>query len=340
MHDVNAVISAIATHIPRGRLTNEELSARPGGWPVEQIYEKTGIRCRPIAEPGECASDLAHSAALRLIESKRLDPESIDAVLFCTQSPDYVLPPSACILQHRLGLPRRILALDYNLGCSGYVAGLALAKGLVESRQARRVLLLTGDTYSKFIHPEDRSVCTLFGDGASATVVSAEQSTDRGVGATVFGTDGRGAPQLIVPAGGARCPRSPETALVVKDSDGNERSSDNLYMNGREVFRFAITTVPTCVEELMAKAGWDRDSTDFLVLHQANKFMVSELTRKLGWPADKVPLYVENLGNTVSSTIPFLLEKMIEEGEVVPGTRLLLVGFGVGYSWAGAAVTW
>ena len=145
---------------------------------------------------------------------------------------------------------------------------------------------------------------------------------------------------MIVPAGGARCPRSPETALVVKDSDGNERSSDNLYMNGREVFRFAITTVPTCVEELMAKAGWDRDSTDFLVLHQANKFMVSELTRKLGWPADKVPLYVENLGNTVSSTIPFLLEKMIEEGEVVPGTRLLLVGFGVGYSWAGAAVTW
>jgi 3-oxoacyl-[acyl-carrier-protein] synthase-3 len=206
-----ATILAIATHVPDAILANDELATRPGGWPAEQILEKTGIRERHIAAPGECASDLAFLAAKKLIDSGRLDPSSIDVLLFCTQAPDYFLPTSACILQERLGLPRTVLALDYNLGCSGYVVGLALARGMIESGQARRVLLLTGDTYSKFIHPGDRSVCTLFGDGAAATVVG-ECPEGSGIGCTLFGTDGRGATQLIVPvacAGRAHRKRRP-----------------------------------------------------------------------------------------------------------------------------------
>lgn len=335
-----AVLRAIATHLPAAVLTNDELAARLGVWTSAQILEKTGIRERHIAAPEETASDLAFAAARKLIDSGRLDPASVDALLFCTQAPDHLLPTTACLLQERLGLPRTILALDYNLGCSGYVAGLALAKGLIESGLARTVLLLTADTYSKFIHPQDRSVCTLFGDGAAATVISAGDAPGAGLGAFLFGTDGRGGNQLIVPTGGARRPRTPESAVTTTDADGNTRSADNLYMNGREIFRFAITTVPRTVTQLLEKAGLTPAAVDYLVLHQANRYMMDELVRKMQWPPEKAPMRVENLGNTVSSTIPFVLEEMAADGRLTTGKRLLLVGFGVGYSWAGCDLTW
>lgn len=335
-----AVIQSLATHLPAAVLSNDDLAARLGVWTSAQILEKTGIRERRVAAPDETAADLAFAAARKLIDSGRLNPASVDALLFCTQAPDHFLPTTACLLQERLGLPRTILALDYNLGCSGYVAGLALAKGLIESGLARTVLLLTADTYSKFIHPQDRSVCTLFGDGAAATVLAASDAPGAGLGAFLFGTDGRGGSQLIVPTGGARRPRTPESAVPATDADGNTRSADNLYMNGREIFRFAITTVPRTVTQLMEKAGLTPATVDHLVLHQANRFMMDELVRKMQWPPEKAPMRVENLGNTVSSTIPFVLEEMAADGRLTPGKRLLLVGFGVGYSWAGCDLTW
>ena len=335
-----AIIQSIATHVPEGVLTNEELAERFGNWTASEIFEKTGMLERHIAAPGECASDLAFAAARKLIEGGRLTPSSVDALLFCTQSPDYFLPTTACVLQERIGLPKKILALDFNLGCSGYVVGLSLAKGLIESGQVNSVLLLTADTYSKFIHPMDRSARTLFGDGASATFLEASDVDSGGLDAFVFGTDGKGAGELIVPAGGCRTPRSPETATVKADADGNLRSGDHLYMNGREIFRFAITTVPKTVNDLMRKSGMTRDSVDYLLLHQANRYMVDELARKMQWPKQKVPVEVEHLGNTVSSTIPFLLEKMVQDRRLTAGKKVLLVGFGVGYSWAGCSVVW
>jgi len=334
-----AIISAVASHTPERVLTNDELAARPGGYSADQIFEKTGIRERRIAADDECASDLAVAAAEKLFASGRATPDEVDYLLFCTQSPDYFLPATACVIQDRLGLPRSCGAIDFNQGCSGFVVGLSLAKGLIASGQARCVLLLTGDTYSKFIHPGDRSVCTVFGDGAAATVVRAHEGPG-GLGEFVFGTDGRGARQLMVPAGGLRQPRSEETAIAEEDSDGNVRSRDNLYMNGREIFRFAITAAPKSIRALLAKQEWSTDELDHMVLHQANRFMLDELVKRLKTAPEKVPYEFEDRGNTVSSTIPIVLERLIEGGRLRPGAKLLLCGFGVGYSWAGCTVEW
>ncbi|MCX7001899.1 MAG: ketoacyl-ACP synthase III [bacterium] len=335
-----ATIQSIATHVPEAVLTNDELAGRFGNWTASEVFKKTGICERHIAAFGECASDLALAAAKKLIDSQRLNPCAVDALLFCTQAPDYILPTTACLLQDRLGLPKSILALDFNLGCSGYIVGLSLAKGLIESGQVRTVLLLTADTYSKFIHPMDRSVCTLFGDGASATVITATDDQSKGLQTFLFGTDGKGAKELIVPAGGCRTPRSSQTAIPMTDADGNIRTANNLYMNGREVFRFAITTVPKTVAQLMENDGLSKEMVDYLVLHQANRYMIEELIRKMQWPSTKVPMHIEGIGNTVSSSIPFMLEQMLTDGRLTPGKKILLVGFGVGYSWAGCSVVW
>ena len=335
-----ATVRDVASHLPAGRLTNEALAARQGAYSAEQIYEKTGIVERPAAAPEECASDLAVEAAKALFAKTGVGPGEIDYVLFCTQSPDYFLPASACLIQEKLGLPRSCGAIDFNQGCSGYVYGLSLAKGLIESGQVKRLLLLTGDTYTKYIHPLDRSVCTLFGDGATATLVEAREQGAGGLGAFVFGTDGRGADKLIVPAGAFRSPKTAATSVEETDADGNVRSPENLYMNGRDVFRFAISTVPRSFRGLLEAAGWTADDVDFLLLHQANRFMLDELVARLKFPKEKTPYRFEMLGNTVSSTIPLVLEELVTQGRLTPGARLAMLGFGVGYSWAGCTLEW
>lgn len=333
-----ARIAAIASHLPTEVLENEALAALYPEWPAEKIMAKTGIQRRHVAGAGETAADLAFAAARRLFDRGDCTPEQIDFILLCTQAPDYVLPTTACLLQHRLGIPRSAGALDFNLGCSGFVYGLSLAKGLIESGAAQRVLLLTADTYSKYIHPLDKSVRTLFGDGAAATLVTlANESESGSIGPFVFGTDGRGAGNLIVEAGGFRLPISEETGLEAADESGNVRSRENLYMNGAEVMAFSLTEVPKAVDELLARMGAQREEIDLFVLHQANRFMLDALRKKLRVPAERLPVHVENCGNTVSSTIPITLEALKAEGRLTPGTRTMLVGFGVGYSWAAAA---
>jgi 3-oxoacyl-[acyl-carrier-protein] synthase-3 len=335
-----AVIIDIATDVPAKVVSNADLESRNIGWTAEQIQAKTGIAERRVAADGECSSDLAVRAAEKLFKKGRVKPEQIDFLLFCTQSPDYFLPSTACMLQDRLGLSLNCGAFDYNLGCSGYVVGLSLAKALIESEQARCVLLLTGETYSKFIHPQDRSVCTLFGDGASATAVQADPSAPAGLDQFVFGTDGRGWRTLIVPAGGMRLPRSTQTAQESMDEDGITRSQDNLHMNGKEIFRFALQVVPKTVQRLLDVANVAKEDIDFLVLHQANRFMLDELNKRLRLPIEKVPYEFADVGNTVSATIPIVLERMVDHQRLQRGHRLLLVGFGVGYSWAGGIITW
>lgn len=339
MDRARAVIQRVVSHTPERVLTNEELAARPGAFSAEEIFAKTGIRERRIAAEDQCASDLAAAAAERLFASGAAEPGDIDYLLFCTQSPDYFLPATACTLQQRLGIPRTAGALDFNQGHSGYVFGLSLAKGLIESGQANRILLLTGETYSKFIHPLDRSVSTVFGDAASATVVRNQQGA-AGMSNFVFGTDGRGAKQLLVPAGGMRKPRSAETAEEKTDADGNVRSEENLYMNGREIFRFAISAAPRVVRNLIERSGWTVDEIDHIVLHQPNRFILDELVKRLKVPAEKVPYCFEHVGNTVSSTIPIVLEHLVAEGRLRSGDKLVLCGYGVGYSWAGCTLEW
>jgi len=334
-----AAIREIAYILPEHRLTNEELASLYPEWPAAKIEEKLGIVERHVARDAECASDLAFAAAQQLFGSGACDPRHIDFVLLCTQSPDYLLPTTACLLQHRLNIPTTAGALDINLGCSGYVYGLGLAKGLIETKQARAVLLITAETYSKFIHPGDKSVRTLFGDGAAATLICSIDSTEDMIGPFVYGTDGAGAGNLIVPTGGMRASVVPD-AEVVEDESGNYRTVNNLYMNGPEIFNFTLRVVPKAIEQVLCESGKNIDDIDLFVFHQANKYMLDYLRRKLALPAEKFVVAMTHCGNTVSSSIPIALAITKQQGKLLPGMTLMLVGFGVGYSWGATIVKW
>lgn len=336
---LRAEIQCIEVYFPKEVLGNDELALQYTGWTASQIEEKTGIKSRHIAGESECSSDMATAAATRLFESGCIAPEQIDYVLLCTQSPDYLLPTTACLVQNRLGLRTDCGALDFNLGCSGFVYGLGLAKGLIETEQAENVLLITAETYSKFIHPGDKSVRTLFGDAAAATLIRGVQSDREKIGPFVYGTDGRGATNLIVPTGGLRSPHIAK-AETTEDESGNKRTINNLYMNGAEIFTFTLRAVPEAVNKLLVRSGRKLEDIDLFLFHQANRFMLDHLRRKLRIPEEKLPIRMEHCGNTVSSTIPILLKDLADSGKISKGQRLMLLGFGVGYSWAGSIVNW
>ena len=340
---MKAQIQGIEYFLPKGVLTNAELAGQFTDWTAEKIEGKTGIRVRHVAAPGECSSDLGVAAAQRLFSSGEVKPQEVDFLLFCTQSPDYFLPTTACLIQHRLGIPTSAGALDFNLGCSGFVYGLSLAKGLVETGQARKVLLITAETYSKFIHPGDKSVRTLFGDAGAATLLhsveSNTQEQSEWIGPFVFGTDGRGANNLIVPAGG--CRRAPmQNPETLADDQGNVRTVNHLFMDGPEIFNFTLQAVPDAVRKLLAQAGKRPEDIDLFVFHQANGFMLEHLRKKLKIPAERFLVAMADCGNTVSCTIPIALKQAVDDGRLRSGQIVMLVGFGVGYSWSAALVRW
>lgn len=324
----------IAGYLPEQILSNDDLARLYPDWPAEKIFSKTGIKERHIADASQTASDLAYKAAQKLFLQGIVDVGDVDFIILCTQAPDYVLPTTACLLQNRLGISRGAGAVDINLGCSGFVYGLSLAKGLIESGSAKCVLLLTADTYSKYINPLDKSVRTLFGDGATASVIGLNEADGASIGPFVFGSDGSGGKNLIVEAGGFRSPRSEDSAQEFTDSSGNIRSLDNLYMDGAEVLTFSLQEVPKAINALLKKMELSKEEVDHFVLHQANKFMLEALRKKLGVPPEKLPILMERCGNTVSSTIPLALIAMRESGKLKAGEKVVLAGFGVGYSWA------
>ena len=337
---MHASVSAIEYYLPEKTVSTEDLAAEFPEWTVAKIDQKTGIRDRHIAAQGECSSDLGVAAAKKLFESGACQPGEIDYLLFCTQSPDYFLPTTACLIQDRLGIPTTAGALDFNLGCSGFVYGLGLAEGLISSGQATRLLLLTAETYSKFLHIGDRSARTIFGDAGAATLLVACKAEVPLIGPFVYGTDGRGGPNLVVPSGGMRLPRTAESGVPFEDASGNVRSQDNLYMNGAEIFTFTLDAVPESVEALLKKAGLALADIDLFAFHQANKYMLEHLRKRLKIAPEKFQLTMGHCGNTVSSTIPIALKHAVLEGRLHPGDLVMLVGFGVGYSWGAALVRW
>ena len=336
----HGAIAAIDFYLPEQALTTADLSAEFPEWPVEKIEKKTGIHVRHIARAEECSSDLAVEAACKLFSSGACRPDEIDYLLLCTQSPDYFLPTTACLVQDRLGIPTRAGALDFNLGCSGYVYGLGLAEGLIATGQAETVLLLTAETYSKFLHPKDRSVRTIFGDAAAVTLIRAVDADSPSMGPFVYGTDGRGGSNLIVRTGAARKARTGETATAAEDQSGNIRTEDNLFMDGAEIFNFTIEAVPEAVQTLLGKAGLTVEQVDLFVFHQANLYMLEHLRKRMHLPAEKFVLSMAQCGNTVSSTIPIALRTAQQESRLQKGMQVMLVGFGVGYSWGATLVRW
>jgi len=277
MKQAVAEIQSIACYLPDRLLENAELIEHFSHWTAEKITRKLGIENRPIAADGETATDMAVIAAKTLLENGSCEHKEIDFVLLCTQSPDYFLPTSACIIHEQLGLPKACGALDFNLGCSGYVYGLSLAKGLIETGAAKNVLFITSETYSKFINVKDRVSRPLFGDGAAATLVTAKSAEEEPIGPFVFGTDGSGAELLIVPAGGLRLPSSEETVVEQSDGKGSVRSLNQLKMHGPGIFSFAVNRVPPMVDELLQKSGKSREDIGCYIFHQ---------------PVKPVPVYV------------------------------------------------
>jgi 3-oxoacyl-[acyl-carrier-protein] synthase-3 len=334
-----AAIKAIEYHLPEAVLDNRALAAEFADWSADKIEAKTGIRVRHVARADECASDLGVLAARKLLATGICSATDVDFLLFCTQGPDYLLPTSACLMQSRLGLRESCGALDFNLGCSGFVYGLGLAKGLIESGQARQVLLITADTYTKFIHPQDRSVRTLFGDAAAATLIGAVTSPEEQLGPFIYGTDGTGAANLIIPTGGLR-KQVVENAELEVDSGGNKRTVNNLYMNGPEIFNFTLRVVPRTISELLRVAGKKPEDIDYFVFHQANEYMLEHLRKKLLIPTEKFSISLRDCGNTVSCSIPIALRSLENEARLKPGALIMLVGFGVGYSWGAALARW
>lgn len=326
-----AFIKAISYYLPERIVSNEELVADFPEWTVEKIVDKVGVRQRHIAGD-DTISDMAVKASEKLFsENPEIDRKSVDFVLVCTQSPDYFLPSTACLVQTRLGLTTKCGAFDFNLGCSGYEYGLAVAKGFIESGIAKNILLITSEAYNKHLHPRDKGNRTIFGDAASATIVSDSGFAE--IGDFILGTDGHGAENLIVRTGGMAHPDKAND--IVFDEDGNPHSSDYLYMNGGEIFSFTLMTVPKMVKQTLEKNNLMKDDINLFVFHQANMFMLNHLRKKLKIDEDKFFLNMENIGNTVSSTIPIALADAKTHGKLIG--NVLIAGFGVGLSW-GATV--
>lgn len=334
MTKMKAFINGIEYYLPEKVVTNEDIVSDFPEWSVEKITTKVGVNKRHVVSDNETACDLAIKAAESLFAKGAIEKEKIDYILFCTQSADYKLPTSACIIQHRLGLKKCIGALDFNLGCSGYVYGLSLAKGLLTAGIAENVLLLTAETYSKYLHPRDKGNRTIFGDAGTATVVSTSGFAE--IGNFSLGTDGSGAENLIVKTTGARCPELANDLCF--DDNGNPVSSDYLYMNGSEIFTFTLDNVPPLINDTLLKNNLPKEEIGMFVLHQANKYMLDYLRKKSKIEKDKFYYALSDFGNTVSNTIPIALVEAMKDGSIHNSMNVLIAGFGVGYSWGGCCL--
>ncbi|MCI9607831.1 MAG: ketoacyl-ACP synthase III [Muribaculaceae bacterium] len=320
-------IKAISYYLPSTVKTNDDLVKEFPEWTVEKIASKVGVNSRHLAG-SESISDMATAAALNLFqENPRISREDIDFVILCTQSPDYILPPTACIVQANLSLSTNCGAFDFNLGCSGYEYGLAVAKGLVDTGIAKNVLFITSESYNKHIHPKDKGNKTIFGDAATATLISTDGFAK--IGDFVLGTDGKGAENLIVRTGGSLIPHKLEDTRF--DDNGNPISSDHLFMNGGEIFNFTLRVVPSMVRDTLSKNKLSKEDINLYVFHQANTFMLNHLRKFLRIDPDKFFINMENIGNTVSSTIPIALADAKSMGKL--HGKVLIAGFGVGLSW-------
>ncbi len=329
----SAKIRAIDYHIPEAYISNEQLASEIPNWSAEKVNKKTGISRRYIAEHDECSSDLGVLAVESLFANGSCHPDNIDFILFCTQTPDYFLPTTACIIQDRLGINTRAGAMDFNLGCSGYIYGLGIAKGLIETGQSDGVLLITSETYSKLIHPQDGGVRSLFSDGAAATFISsAAQKTDKpSIGPFVYGTDGSGAKNLIVSDGAFR--NRTGAATMSHPIEGQF-----LTMNGSEIFKFSLEVVPGIVDAILSQSSLKMDDIDLFVFHQANKFMLDHLRKKIQIPEEKFFVNYQKVGNLVSASIPVALKDAIDQNILQKGMTCVAVGFGVGYSWGATVI--
>ncbi|MFH1386135.1 MAG: ketoacyl-ACP synthase III [bacterium] len=313
-------IQAIEYYLPEKTEDGKVLKNDNPDWRIDDIEKKTGVYVRHIAEPGQTAVDLALIASEKLFSSVH-SRHDIDFIIMVTQSPDYALPTSACILQDRLGIKKDCAAFDVNLGCSGFVYALAIGGSMLEAGIARKGLIVCSETYTKYIDKSDRTCRPLFSDGGAAIVLA--QSKADLLGPFELGTDGSGFSSLIVPSSGAR-----------------KEEGDKLVMDGAKVFMFTMDRVPKCVNSLLEKAGKTIEDIDLFVFHQASKLVMENIIRRLQLPEEKVFINCQKVGNTVSASIPIALKDAAEQKRLKKGDQVMLIGFGVGLSWGGCLIKW
>lgn len=288
-----------------------------------------GVDSRRNVANDETASDMAVKAGEKLFLENGISPHEIDFLLYCTQSPDYFMPSTSCIIQDRLGIPTTAGAFGYDLGCSGYVYGLAIANSFVESGLAKNVLLLTADTISKYLHPQDKNRL-LFGDAASATLISSTGIA--GIGAFEKGTDGKGFEYIIIRNGGNR--HREITGKSITDGNGNIHYEDYFDMDGESVFNFTVDRIPSLIEGCLEKNNLQKEDVGFYVFHQANKYMLNTLRKLNKLPKDDFFVDLSDTGNTTSTTVPIGLVKRLKTGNIHKDMNVMIAGFGVGLSWA------
>lgn len=305
-----------------------------------RLTHKIGVYKRPTALPNECASDLAVKAAEELFSKYNINRSTIGAVVFVTQTPDYIMPATGCVVHGRLGLSNDCMAFDVNQGCAGYITGLSIAKGLIESSQVENVLLITADTLSKIIHPQDMRVKPIFGDSAAVTLLSGHYSRSEFMRDFRFGTNGADFRKIIIHYGAMRMKYADRDVALqeISDNYGNIRTDGHLYMDGKSVLNFTSTVVPPMMADILKSARLNIDDIDNFIFHQANKFMLEKVQSVCGIPDDERYFNnVEEIGNTSSASIPNAINRM-QERNIVLGKRCLLMGFGVGLSWGGCLV--
>ena len=333
---MGVIIKSVEYYLPEKVVTNQELEALHPTWDLKKVGEKSGVYSRHLAAPEQTAFDLACKAVEKLFASGAASTASIQGIIFCTQSADYIMPSNAFLIHKHFKFPQSVWAFDYNLACSGFVYGLAIARGMIETKLAKNILLITADTYSKYIHPNDRSTSVLFGDGAAATLLSTAEG--EGIVDIELASSGNEFDSFYIPAGGCRQPLTSETKETKVDYSGNETTPEDIHMNGFAVWKFISRTVPDQIKLLLARNNLGINDINFFGFHQASKLTLDSLFKALAIPDDKAYSNLANIGNTVSASIPIALKDAEAEGRLKQGDLVLLSGFGVGLSWGSVII--
>ena len=324
-------VRAISACVPRDTVSNRDLGDLIPPEEIDKVIDNIGIETRRIAPQDVTASDLCYAAACRLMEDNNIDPASIDVLLFMSQTADYRIPATSCILQNRLGLPKSTLCFDITLGCSGYLFALSTAFAYASMEGINRVLLLDGETFSKIVNRRDKVDWPLYGDAGTATLV---EKGDFGDSTFMLNTDGSGEHTLKIHAG-MRHPITPESCVEKMREDGNVRSDLEVYMDGMDVFNFAISKVPKSIKQLLQETDTAIDQVDHLVFHQSNRFMMDFFVKKLKISPDRVPYCIHKYGNTSSTSVPLTISSELHD-KLQGDNTVVLSAFGAGLSWGAA----
>jgi 3-oxoacyl-[acyl-carrier-protein] synthase-3 len=328
---MGVIIKQIEYYLPEKVVTNLELAQKNPEWNIERIEEKSGVKKRHVAGPDQTALDLAIKAVEKLFASGGISKDQIDAIIFCTQSQDYIMPANSFLIHKHFNFKQNVWTFDYNLACSGYTFGLAITRGIIETGLAKNVLLINSETYSKYLNPKDRSTNILFGDGAAASVISSENT--RGIIDVILSSSGEKFDTFYIPAGGMKLPKSIQTKETSVDRSGNVKNLENIHMNGFAVWKFISKNVSEQINTLLERNHLSVNDIDLFVFHQASKLTIDSLVKMLKLDKEKVFMNLKNVGNTVSASIPIALKDAELSGRLKKGNLILLSGFGVGLSW-------